>query len=111
MRKYINLSDLANAHVLALQVLDSSANSSVYNLSNGIGFSVSQVIADPEAVSGLTANVVTAARREGDPPMLIGYTTRAYDQLGWKPKLNNVHTIIKTAWRWNSIQAKNRETI
>ena len=69
------------------------------------------MIAATEAASGLTANVVTAARRKSDPPILTGDTTRAYDHLGWKAKFNDIHTIIETAWRWNSIQAKNREAI
>jgi UDP-arabinose 4-epimerase len=101
IRDYIHVTDLANAHVLALQALESGATTTAYNLGNGKGFSVKEVIDTARQVSGCDIPVKTGPRRAGDPPRLIGDATRISQELGWVPQFAALDAIIRTAWDWH----------
>ncbi len=101
IRDYIHVTDLAQAHVLALQALEAGAGSNAYNLGNGLGFSVKQVIDTVETVTGRKVPVEFAERRPGDPPVLIGSSDRIRSELGWSPKFAALDVIIDTAWQWH----------
>ncbi|GGK34169.1 UDP-glucose 4-epimerase GalE [Caldalkalibacillus thermarum] len=101
IRDYIHVTDLADAHVLALQqLLEEDQVAEVYNLGNGAGYSVKEVIETCEKVTGLKANVVIADRRPGDPPRLVASSEKIHNRLGWKPKYD-LEAIIQTAWHWH----------
>jgi UDP-glucose-4-epimerase GalE len=102
VRDYIHVSDLAGAHLLALQYLVDGGASGVYNLGNGDGFSVRQVIESVKRVSGRDFEVVEAARRPGDPPSLVASSRRISDVLGWKPAYTGLDSIVETACAWHS---------
>jgi len=95
--------DLARAHRLALEYLSSGRPSAVFNLGNGNGFSVREVIKAVSRVSGLELDVVESDRREGDPPVLVASSNLIRTQLGWKPEFPDLESIIETAWRWHSL--------
>ncbi|RCW44316.1 UDP-glucose 4-epimerase GalE [Paenibacillus prosopidis] len=101
IRDYIHVSDLADAHVLAVDRLRTGADSSVYNLGNGTGFSVKEVIDIARAVTGKEIPAVMEARRAGDPAVLVASSDRARQELGWNPKRNKLEDIIKSAWSWH----------
>ena len=101
VRDYIHVNDLADAHVRALIALRRGAASDVFNLGNGLGFSVRQVIESVERITGLSVPVQFGARRAGDPAVLVSDATKARDQLGWHPTLPHLDGIIKTAWSWH----------
>ena len=103
IRDYIHVTDLANAHVLALQALEAGAKSTAYNLGNGQGFSVHEVIASAATVTGKIIPVMVGQRRVGDPPILIGDATRAIAELRWKPLLYKLPEIMATAWSWHCV--------
>jgi UDP-glucose 4-epimerase len=100
IRDYIHIQDLCSAHWLALQSLMNGADSQAYNLGNGNGFSVQEVIDTAEQVTGRKIPVVNAARREGDPARLVADSTLARKQLGWQPQYADLATIIAHAWKW-----------
>ncbi|MFM8358787.1 MAG: NAD-dependent epimerase/dehydratase family protein, partial [Verrucomicrobiota bacterium] len=97
IRDYIHIIDLAAAHILAL----APGKSGFYNLGNGAGFSVREVIATCERVTGRTIPTVEKARRPGDPPRLVAAAARAVDELGWKPRFGQLEDIVRTAWNWH----------
>lgn len=101
-RDYVHVSDLADAHLLALSRLEGGAASGVYNLGNGTPVSVREVIDAVERVSGRKVPVVMASRRPGDPARLYAANARAQRELGWRPRLANLDDIVGTAWRWHS---------
>jgi UDP-glucose 4-epimerase len=101
IRDYIHVTDLANAHVLGLKYLEEGGTSDVFNLGNGNGFSVREVIDTARKVTRREIPVVEGARRAGDPAKLIGSAEKAKRVLGWKPKFNHLETIISTAWKWH----------
>jgi len=101
IRDYIHVTDLARAHVLALEQLIDGDGSHVYNLGNGQGFSVLEVIECARKITGKKIGVEYAARRPGDPPVLIASNEKAVKELGWKPQYANLDDIIGTAWRWH----------
>ena len=101
VRDYIHVTDLAQAHVLALQALQSGAPTTAYNLGNGVGFSVRQVIDVVQQVTGLTVPVAFGLQRAGDPPALVGDASRIRAELGWAPQHADLADIIGTAWRWH----------
>lgn len=101
IRDYIHVSDLAQAHVLALRALEAGAATTAYNLGNGCGFSVREVIDTARAVTGCDIPVVIGPRRAGDPPELVGDATRARSELGWVPQHADLHGIVRTAWAWH----------
>lgn len=100
IRDYIHVEDLVDAHVLALEYLLAGNDSDAFNLGNGNGFSVKEVIASAERVTGKPIPVTYADRRAGDPPRLVADATRAKTILGWKPKRADLDTIVADAWRW-----------
>jgi UDP-glucose 4-epimerase len=102
IRDYIHVGDLAQAHVLGLRYLRSGNPSEAFNLGNGNGFSVREVIATAERITGRRVATTTAPRRPGDPAMLVGSSARAREVLGWAPKLDSLEAIIDTAWRWHA---------
>jgi len=101
IRDFIHVTDLAEAHILALEYLFTQGQSEVFNLGNGNGFSVRQVIQTAEEVTKRKINTVEWERRPGDPPVLIGSSQKAKRILGWKPKYYELPVIIQTAWEWH----------
>lgn len=97
IRDYIHIVDLAQAHILALR----DGVSGAFNLGNGEGFSVKQVIEVAREVTGRPIPVQMAPRRPGDPPRLVASARKAADRLGWKPKYPDLHTILRHAWAWH----------
>jgi UDP-glucose 4-epimerase len=100
IRDYIHILDLAQAHDLALKRLKSGAASDFYNLGSERGYSVREVIATCERISGKQIRTVEGARRAGDPPRLVASAGKARTQLGWKPEYQDLEPIIATAWNW-----------
>jgi UDP-glucose 4-epimerase len=101
IRDYIHIEDLCRAHLLALEKLDQSSEL-IYNLGNGQGYSVKEVIETVKKVSGKNFKVVEAGRRSGDPPVLTSDATKAKTELGWKTQFPEMEKIIETAWRWHN---------
>lgn len=106
VRDYIHASDLADAHVLALRALEGGAGTTAYNLGNGQGFSVREVIAVAEAVTGLRVPVDIGPRRAGDPARLVGNAQAAIDVLGWRPRYIELNDLLSTAWQWLNCKGK-----
>lgn len=97
IRDYIHISDLAQAHMLAL----APGKSGFFNLGNGEGFSVRDVIATCERISGRPIPTIERPRRAGDPPRLVAAANKAFTELGWKPKYPKVEDVVRTAWDWH----------
>ncbi|MGC7872953.1 UDP-glucose 4-epimerase GalE [Desulfosporosinus sp. SYSU MS00001] len=106
IRDYIHVSDLANAHWLALQKLRRTDESAIYNLGNGEGFSVKQVIEKAREVTGHPIPLKIAPRRAGDPAVLIASSQKAQHELEWKPQFNSLEQILQTAWNWHKNHPK-----
>jgi UDP-glucose 4-epimerase len=102
IRDYIHIVDLCTAHSLALSKLMATGLSRRYNLGNGSGFSVQQVIEAAERVTGRKVKVVEGERREGDPARLVADAYLAREELGWQPLYSDLETIILHAWQWES---------
>ncbi|MCX5638288.1 MAG: UDP-glucose 4-epimerase GalE [Planctomycetota bacterium] len=100
IRDYIHIDDLCRAHLLALKKLD-ERNELVYNLGNGKGYSVREVVDTVKKVSGRKFNVVETDRRPGDPPVLTSDATKVRNELGWKPELSGLEEMVSTAWLWH----------
>ena len=101
VRDYIHVSDLADAHLLAVDRLRGGGESAVYNLGNGTGFSVKQVIDIARQVTGREIPAVIEERRAGDPAVLVASSDRARQELGWNPVRNKLEDIIGSAWAWH----------
>jgi UDP-glucose 4-epimerase len=101
IRDYIHVSDLADAHALGLDYLLKGGDSEVFNLGNGNGFSVRQVIDTVSRVTGLSIKVEEYDRRPGDPPILVGSGEKAKKVLGWQPQYPNLEDILFHAWNWH----------
>jgi UDP-arabinose 4-epimerase len=101
IRDYIHVADLAEAHLCAMRALLDGADTTAYNLGNGSGYSVQQVIATVELVTGRSVTVRVGDGRVGDPPQLVGDATRIRQELGWRPAHPDIGDIISTAWRWH----------
>ena len=110
VRDYIHVNDLADAHIRALDYLEAGNPSDMFNLGNGSGHSVRQIIDIARAVTGRDIKVINAGRRPGDPATLIASSAKAMRVLGWQPKLHDIETIIRTAWAWHSRTAKTWNT-
>jgi UDP-arabinose 4-epimerase len=110
IRDYIHVTDLAQAHVLALRALEQGASSAAYNLGNGRGFSVREVIATAAEVTAREIPVRAGPRRAGDPPRLVGDATRIARELGWRPRYRELRSIVETAWRWMQVAEKDRSS-
>ena len=102
IRDYIHIEDLCSAHWLALQSLMGGGASQAYNLGNGQGFSVQEVIDTAERVTGRKITVVDGPRRAGDPARLVADATQARQKLGWQPRYADLATIVEHAWRWET---------
>lgn len=106
VRDYIHVTDLANAHILAYEgLVNKKVANEVFNLGNGAGYSVKEIIEVCEKVSGKTAKVEYADRRPGDPATLVASSKKIEDKLGWKPQFD-LEEIIGSAWRWHSKEIK-----
>lgn len=101
LRDYIHVADLSAAHILALEALTLGSPSAIYNLGNGSGFSVREVIQAAERVVGHSIPVEVAPRRAGDPAVLVASSERIKADLRWQPKYNDLEKIIRTAWLWH----------
>jgi UDP-glucose 4-epimerase len=107
IRDYIHVSDLAAAHVLGLKYLLDGGDSQVFNLGNGNGFSVKEVIETAKQVTAKEIKVVFGDRRAGDPPILVGSSDRARRILAWQPKYPDLQDIIAHAWQWHQKRHRN----
>ncbi len=101
IRDYIHVSDLADAHVLGLKYLLNGGESEVFNLGNGNGFSVKEVIETARKVTGKEIKVIETERRAGDAPILVGSSEKARKLLNWQPQYADLNTIIAHAWQWH----------
>lgn len=101
IRDYIHVTDLADAHVRGLAALENGAKTTAYNLGNGRGFSVKEVIDAARQITGHPIAVKPGARRAGDPPRLVGDAARIQKELGWQPQHAGLEHMIDTAWRWH----------
>ena len=101
VRDYIHVSDLAQAHILALDHLLAGGGSEIFNLGNGVGFTVREVIDVARSVTGHPIPAVTSPRRAGDPAQLVASAEKAKRVLGWSPRYADLNTIVATAWNWH----------
>lgn len=101
IRDYIHVTDLADAHILGVEYLLKGGDSTVFNLGNGNGFSVKQVIDTAKKISGKDIQVVEGDRRPGDPPILVGSSDKARKILGWNPQYPDIQEILTHAWQWH----------
>ena len=101
VRDYIHVDDLAEAHLAALAWMDRHDGAATFNLGNGQGFSVLQVIEAAAKVTGQAISYAVEDRRPGDPATLVASAEKARRELGWQPRYREIETIIETAWRWH----------
>jgi len=106
IRDYIHVVDLCNAHLLALENLLKNAASKAYNLGNGNGFSVQEVVDTAQKITGKSIKVINVPRRAGDPAILVADATLAKQELNWQPKYVDLATIIKHAWQGECVMAQ-----
>lgn len=99
VRDYVHVLDLAQAHILALRALDQGSR--VYNLGNGQGFTVKEVVETAREITGHPIPAQVVARRPGDPAVLIASSDKIRQELGWQPQYSNLRDIIGSAWRWH----------
>lgn len=102
VRDYIHVCDLATAHVLALEYLKKGSPSDIFNIGNGDGYSVRQVIQTAEQVSQVSIPFVESTRRPGDPATLVASSEKIRRRLGWQPQYPSLHDIVCHAWNWHS---------
>jgi UDP-glucose 4-epimerase len=101
LRDYIHVNDLASAHILGLEYLLNGGKSDFFNLGNGGGFSVKEVIETARKITGREIKAVECDRRPGDPPVLVGSSKKAREILGWIPQYPDLESIISHAWQWH----------
>ncbi len=101
VRDYIHVTDLAQAHILAVKYLQSGNESNIFNLGNGVGFTVKEVIDTARKVTSHPIPAKITPRRAGDPAQLIASSEKAKEILGWTPEHNSLEEIISTAWNWH----------
>lgn len=106
VRDYIHVTDLAQAHILAVKYLSAGNESNIFNLGNGVGFTVKEVIECARKVTGHKIPAVISPRRAGDPAVLIASSEKAKKILGWKPEHDSLEEIIETAWKWHKNHPK-----
>lgn len=109
VRDYIHVTDLAQAHILAVNYLKKGNESNIFNLGNGVGFTVNEVIETARKVTGHPIPAVIAPRRAGDPATLIASSEKAKKVLGWKPEHDSLEEIIASAWKWHKNHPKGFE--
>ncbi len=100
IRDYIHVTDLAQAHIAAVEALCGGSESKKFNVGTGFGFSVKEVLNAVERVTGKKVPFVMGPRRDGDPPLLVADSTRLQRELGWKPEYSDLRRIVETAWAW-----------
>ena len=100
LRDYIHVNDLVDAHVKAIEYLKIKDESAAFNLGNGQGFSVKEIIEAARQVTGRPISVMYADRRAGDPPVLVADSSLAKSVLHWRPQYHDIHSIIEDAWKW-----------
>lgn len=105
IRDYVHVTDLADAHVEALEALEGGAESQAFNIGSGQGSSVREVIAAVERITGSPVPVKIGDRRRGDPAALVSDAKRAHRQLGWQPCFTDLESIVRTAWVWHQKNA------
>jgi UDP-glucose-4-epimerase GalE len=108
IRDYIHVTDLARAHIVAVEKLIAGEESNIFNVGSGHGFSVKEVLSAVERVTDRQVPHVVAPRREGDPPLLVADSTKLQQKLGWRPEYSNLETIVETAWKWANRSAGER---
>jgi UDP-glucose 4-epimerase len=101
IRDYIHVTDLAHAHILALRKLERGGNPGIYNLGNGNGYSVMEVVETIRKVTKRKVATIESPRRPGDPPRLVASSEKIKRELGWTPKYPDLETIVETAWQWH----------
>ena len=101
VRDYIHVNDLAQAHILAMKYLRDGNDSNIFNLGNGVGFTVKEVVETARKVTGHPISAKEEPRRAGDPSMMIASSAKAKEVLGWNPQYADLETIIDTAWNWH----------
>ena len=101
VRDYIHVNDLAQAHILAMKYLCDGNDSNIFNLGNGVGFTVKEVVETARKVTEHPIPAKEEPRRAGDPSMLIASSAKAREVLGWNPQYADLETIIGTAWKWH----------
>lgn len=101
IRDYIHVTDLALAHILAVQYLNNGGESDIFNLGNGVGYSVREVIETARKVTGHPIPATETSRRAGDPARLVASSEKAKSVLGWKPVHDSLEEIIASAWNWH----------
>lgn len=101
IRDYIHVTDLAQAHILAVQYLNNGGESDIFNLGNGVGYSVREVIETARKVTGHPIPATETSRRAGDPARLVASSEKAKKILGWKPVHDSLEEIIASAWNWH----------
>jgi UDP-glucose 4-epimerase len=109
IRDYIHISDLSQAHLLALKHLREGGNSEFINLGNGGGYSVKEVIEAARKITGVDIKAIAAPRRAGDPSRLICDAKKAREVLGWNPQFPEIEKIIESAWAWHSMNPNGYE--
>jgi UDP-glucose 4-epimerase len=109
IRDYIHVTDLAMAHILALGKLTSGGPSGSYNMGNGNGYSVKEVIETVKEVTGMKVDTVETPRRSGDPARLVAASVKIKRELGWIPRYPELSTIVNTAWQWHRKHPKGYE--
>jgi UDP-glucose 4-epimerase len=105
IRDYVHVGDLADAHILALEGL-STRSRQIYNIGNGQGFSVRQVVDSVRRITGHPIPVLEEPRRDGDPAVLVASSRRIMDELGWKPRFSSLDDIVRSAWIWHQQRYK-----
>lgn len=101
VRDYVHVTDLASAHILALRSLRAGNDSNIFNLGNGTGFSVKEVVQVAREVTGVNIKEIKGPRRAGDPAVLVASSERIREELKWDPKYSDLSKIIETAWHWH----------
>lgn len=101
IRDYIHVADLANAHVLGLEYLLKDGQTDFFNLGNGNGFSVKEVIETARLVTGKEIKAKVGSRRAGDPPVLVGSSDKVRQKLGWSAQYSDLADIVSHAWQWH----------
>jgi len=100
IRDYIHVTDLAQAHIAAVEMLCAGGESNKFNVGTGRGYSVKEVLTAVERVTGEKVPFVMGPRRDGDPPELVADSMRLQKELGWRPECSDLDTIVRTAWEW-----------
>jgi len=111
IRDYIHVSDLTQAHLLAVEKLMAGGESAIYNLGNNRGYSVREMIDIAAKVTGKQIPIIEDGRRSGDPAVLIANSDKIRKELGWQPRFEDLETILRTAWLWHQNEANHTKNL